>query len=115
MSGWALDDFAKYVIRLLDRFPSSIESRVYMVPAPFPPQTSGVPVERHEHRTNWQLDQYRSTAIRIATERGWRIVNQYERGMPVMLEMLAADALHLSPGAAQESIIDEVLAKLEIC
>lgn len=91
------------------------QKRVYLVPAPFPPQTRGLVVERKEHRTNLRLAKWRDEALVLAERAGWRVVDQYERGMPVVLEMLAADALHLSPGAAIASIVDEIIDKAGMC
>lgn len=95
--------------------PGHDQKRVYMIPAPFPPHLSGYARERGDHRTNLQLYAFSRAARDLAKEHDWRIIDLIERGMPVMLEMNAADGMHLSPGAAQTSITAEVFGKLEMC
>lgn len=91
------------------------QTHVYLPPAPFPPHLSGPSRDRGDSRTNPRLQQFGQVGQRLAREFNWRVVDLYERGMPVMLEMSAADGMHLSPGAAQVSITHEVVAKAEIC
>lgn len=95
--------------------PGHDQKRLYLTPAPFPPHLSGPTRERGDHRTNMQLYTWSRVARDLAQQYGWRIIDLFERGMPVMLEMSGADGMHLSPGAAQTSITAEVFGKLEMC
>lgn len=118
MYGMSTDYYQKSIeasLAHIDQVKKPGQRRVFLTLAPFPPQTTGHVLVRREHRTNVLLEKWRDEGVKIAEKYNWRIVDQFERGMPVVMEMLAADALHLSPGPAAEVIVDEILHKAEMC
>jgi hypothetical protein len=52
---------------------------------------------------------------RLVQEGGWMIVDQYELEMPLVLDIAAADGVHLRPSDVHAVIVDDVLANAGIC
>ncbi len=96
----------------VDKHATSLKDKIFMTPAPLPPQKH---YYRTERRTNVQLGYFNMRFKAYMKERGWKILDQYTIGMPMMLEMLSADGLHLSPGEAHASLVDYVLAAMRVC
>ncbi|CAD6569023.1 MAG: hypothetical protein TREMPRED_005000 [Tremellales sp. Tagirdzhanova-0007] len=91
------------------------QTRIFLTAPPYPPLLTGNSVSRRDQRTNPKASVWRDTAEAVVSNHGWRVVDQFDRAMPVMLEMLASDGLHLSPGPSHTSIVDEVIAKAGLC
>lgn len=91
---------------------SRLTRKVWLTGAPFPLWTKP---NRKERRTNAQLAYWNRITKRLLAERGWMIVDQFELGMPLVLEIAAGDGVHLSPSDAHAVIVDDVLAKAGIC
>jgi hypothetical protein len=88
---------------------------VFLVPPPVPPRLTGPAREHADQRTNHRFAAYRDAAVQILVQNGWRVVDQFAIASPVVLEINAVDGGHLSPGAAHGAIVDEVVAKMDLC
>ncbi|KAJ9127285.1 hypothetical protein QFC24_001523 [Naganishia onofrii] len=116
MNGITAAEYAEHLIHGLDVIDQHatlrLKRKVWLTSAPFPPWTKP---DRKERRTNAQLAYWNRVTKRILQERGWMIVDQFELGMPLVLEIASGDGVHLSPSDAHAVIVDDVLAKAGIC
>lgn len=116
MNGITAAEYAQHLttgLDVIDRLATPrLTRKVWLTSAPFPPWTRPT---RKERRTNAQLAYWNRITKRLVEERGWLVVDQFELGMPLVLEIVAGDGVHLSPSDAHAVIVDDVLAKAGIC
>lgn len=116
MNGITAAEYAQHLttgLNVIDRLATPrLTRKVWLTGAPFPPWTRPT---RKERRTNAQLAYWNRITKRLVAERGWLVVDQFELGMPLVLEIAAGDGVHLSPSDAHAVIVDDVLAKAGIC
>lgn len=112
-----LEKVFKHIQAAIDTVPEGGRkpNLVYLVPTPYPPHLTEASRRTPDHRTNLELMRWRESTIPLCEKYGWRIVDQLGIGMPVSLEIMAADGLHLSPGPAHSPIVDEVVGKAGLC
>jgi hypothetical protein len=99
--------------------PQNLKTRhnVFLFQAAYPPHLTGKRVTKGDVRTNPKLRYWRDRTIStgLMERYGWRMVDQFERSMPVVLEILSGDGVHLSPGPAHAGLVDEAIAKMGLC
>lgn len=86
-----------------------------MTPPPHPHVGDANAINTADRRTNFRNNLYRTVAGNAAVKHGWRVVDQHAYGMPILQEMLAGDTTHLFPSMATDLLLDEIVAKSEMC
>ncbi len=89
----AMADFDKALAHI-DEKSINLKRKVPMTLAPYP--ISWEP-DRTEHRTNIRLAYWTRKGTALARARGWMVLDQFNLGLSLEIEMLASDGLHLAP------------------
>ena len=102
-------------LEAVERSVNSKTIKIFMTPPAHAPRQDEHPKSFRERRTTLRLQTWRNFAIPLVLSKGWRVLDQFERTMPVVLEPLLNDQEHFTFTDALEPMVDEVLAKSNLC